>query len=134
METFSTFLGLEPAHLVFSASGQLSTTLQAKNTSTYEAFQAAKITEEYYERQRSESAFDAFYDQVLKENEGKIQPPVRPRHRKPPLRCDEGSDAQRFDSPKAYFHQQCHEVFDRRKEELKRGFQQKNFCKRRNAC
>ena len=49
---FSTFFGLKLAHLVFSASEQLSITLQNKDTTTQDANIAVNLAKAFYIRQR----------------------------------------------------------------------------------
>ena len=65
MDKFSTYFGLEPSCLVFSATEQLSITLQGTDTSLQQAVQAAKLAINYMERQRSDAAYDLFYSFVL---------------------------------------------------------------------
>jgi len=53
------------AHLLFGASEQLSHTLQSKQKSAENAFKVAGLAKAFYNRQRSDEAFDYFYDKVL---------------------------------------------------------------------
>ena len=71
MEKFSTFFGLKLAHLIFSASGQLSTTLQAKDTTAQNAFTAARLTQDFKTRQREHASFKTFYEAVVTEAKDK---------------------------------------------------------------
>ena len=80
MEKFSTFFGLKLAHLIFSASGQLSTTLQAKDTTAQNAFTAARLTQDFKTRQREHASFKTFYEAVVTEAKDKTEPPVLPRY------------------------------------------------------
>ena len=66
MATFSTFFGWKMAHLIFSASEQLSTTLQAKNATAQDAYTAVNLAKAFYDRQKDPPAFEAFYQQVIK--------------------------------------------------------------------
>ena len=61
MEKFLTFFGLKMADLVFSASEQLSTTLQAKNTTAQDAYTAVNLAKALYDRQRDPPATEALY-------------------------------------------------------------------------
>ena len=54
---FLLFFGLHLSHLVFSATEQLSLSLQGKDTTVQEAIQAFKLALSYLERQRSDDAF-----------------------------------------------------------------------------
>lgn len=67
METFELFFGLKLAHLLFSASEQFSTNLQAKDTSIYHATHGAQLLVSHYNSLRHDSQFNQFYDCVLKQ-------------------------------------------------------------------
>ena len=67
MDRFSTFFGLKLAYFVFSATEQVSTTLQYKDINVQEALTAVKSAQHFLETQRSDSTFDLFYDSVVKE-------------------------------------------------------------------
>ena len=129
MEKFSTFFGLKMAHLVFSASEQLSTNLQAKNTTAQDAYTAVNLSKAFYDRQRDPSAFEAFYQQVVKDAEGKTEPLTLPRYRKAPKRAHDISSGptHRFDSPADLFRQQCFQVMESFSGELTRRFEQKHL-------
>ena len=58
MESFETLFGLKLAHLIFSASEQFSTNLQAKDTSIQEATCGAGLLVTHYQSLRTESKFD----------------------------------------------------------------------------
>ena len=49
MEKFSTYFGLKLSHLVFSATEQLSLTLQGRDTTIQEAVQASKLAVHFIE-------------------------------------------------------------------------------------
>lgn len=114
MEKCSTFFGLKMAHLVFSASEQLSTTLEAKNTTAQDAYTAVNLANAFYERQRNSSAFQAFYQQVVKDAEGKTEPPTLHRYRKALRHADDVSSGptHRFNTPVDLFRQQYYEVME----------------------
>ena len=102
------------AHLVFSASEQLSTTSEAKTTTAKDAHTAVNLAKAFYDRQRDPSAFEAFHQQVPKDAKDKTEPPTLPRCRKAPKRADDVSSGpmHRFDSPADLFRQQYFEVME----------------------
>ena len=51
MDKFSTYLGLELSNLVFSATEQLSITLQGTSTSLQQVVQGAKLAVAYMDRE-----------------------------------------------------------------------------------
>jgi len=124
MDKFSTYYGLELSYLVFSATEQLSITLQGTDTSLQQAVQAAKLAITYMERQRSDGAYDSFYSHVLAKSKGLTDQPTLPRQRRLPRQIDSGSTAHQFDSLKSYFKKQYFEVLDVVTVELKHRFQQ----------
>ena len=126
MEKFCTFFGLHLSHLVFSATEQLSLSLQGKDTTVQDAIQASNLAINYLERQRSDEAFNRFYDRLVETSKELTSEPSLPRYSKRPRRVDDGESAHRFETPKAYFRQQYFELFDLARGELKRRFQQKN--------
>ena len=73
------------------------------------------------ERQRSDTAYDAFYSCVLAKSESLTE---LPRQRKSPRRIDGGSRAHHFDNPKFYFKKQYFEVLDVITSELKHRLHQ----------
>lgn len=62
LEKFSTYFGLKLSHFVFSVTEQLSITLQGKTTTLQKAKHTSQLTENYLRRQRSDTAFEAFYE------------------------------------------------------------------------
>lgn len=81
LEKFNTFLGLKLCYLVFSTSEQLSITLQGKDTTIQDAKGAAKLPMAFLERQRTESAYDEFYDRLVEQCHDLNDEPVLPgRH------------------------------------------------------
>ncbi len=78
LENFSTFFGLHLAYLIFSATEQLSLTLQSKNTTIQEVVMSSELAVAFLERQRSQSAFELFYDRVLKESRNLTSEPALP--------------------------------------------------------
>lgn len=94
---------------MFSATEQLSITLQGINTTIQEAVQASKLALNYFERQRKEERFEVFYDLVSKDF---TDEPALPRYRKRPKRIDVGEATHRFETPKDYFKQMYFEAID----------------------
>ena len=68
MQQFSTYFGLKLSYLIFSATEQLSITLQGKNTTIQEGVQEAVIAKSYLEKQRTVDVYDTFYSQVVGES------------------------------------------------------------------
>ena len=118
MDKFSTYFGLKLGYLVFSVTEQLSCTLQGKDTTAQEAIEAAKITECYLRKLRSDQEFNQFFEKVTKSSQDLTSEPVLPRKRKIPKRVDEGSDPHQYHSPKDYFRHQYFLALDEVANEL----------------
>uniref|UniRef100_A0A1X7UNH8 HAT C-terminal dimerisation domain-containing protein n=1 Tax=Amphimedon queenslandica TaxID=400682 RepID=A0A1X7UNH8_AMPQE len=99
-------------HLVFSATEQLSTTLQLKAITAEVSIQARDATMAYLQRQRCEDAFNIFYDFLFEEARDKTEEPKLPRHRRIPRRIDDGVSNYRHGTVKDYYRQQYFEVLD----------------------
>lgn len=112
MEKFCTFFGLHLSHLVFSATEQLSLNLQGIDTTVQETIQASNLALKYLERQRSDEAFNCFYDHLTETSKKLTSEPSLPQYTRYPRRIDDGEPAHRFETPKAYFQQQYFELFD----------------------
>lgn len=127
LEKFSTFFGLKFCFLVFSASEQLSITLQGKDTTIQEAKGAAQLTMAFLERQRTESAYDAFYDRVVEQCHDLTDEPVLPRRRNPPRRTANEAECYQPETPKDYYRQKYFEVLDVVSNEISRRFNQSDL-------
>ena len=128
MDRFSTFFGLKLAYLVFSATEEVSTTLQYKDINVQEALTAVKSAQHFLERQRSDSAFDLFYDSVVKEaTEKDLQQPTLPRQKRIPKRIDDNTQNHVYSTPKDFFRHQYYEVLDLLNEELVSRFDQPTY-------
>ena len=127
LQKFETYFALKLAHLVFSASEQLSKTLQGKETNVQDACDAAKATAEFYKRQRNPAAFDSFYQEVLAESEDKTDPPVLPRYRRKPKKIDDGEPEHRFTNVEDMYRQQYIAIMEAMVGELNRRFEQKDL-------
>ena len=103
MQSFRTFFGLKLSYLIFSATEQLSLSLQGKDTTIQEAIQAGTLAKHFLERQRTDTAFDSFYSLVLTECKNLTTDPALPRQRRPPKRIDSGTHGHVFSDPKSYF-------------------------------
>ena len=127
MEKFSTFFGLRLAHLIFSASEQLSITLQSKNVMVQEAMIAVNMAKQFYTRQRELSSFQPFFTSVVAESTGKTDPPLLLRYCRVPKRLDAGDENHMFQDPEEYYRQQYFQVMDSCYGELATRFEQKGF-------
>ena len=84
METFKIFWGLKLAHLIFSASEQLSTNLQAKNTLVFDGTQGARMLISHFKSLRDELKFNRYYEDIMQQSANVTDEPVLPRYRKTP--------------------------------------------------
>ena len=125
LQSFQTYFGLELAYILFGASESLSRSLQAVNSSQYEALTAVKLAKSFYQRQRTDGSFNLCYEKAV-ENAKKlhIDEPRLPRHRKQPKCYDQGSSPHVFTTPKEYFRQQYFEACDLMLGELDERFDQ----------
>ena len=69
---------------MFSLIERLSCTLQGKDTTIQEAVEAAKLTESYLHRLRSDEEYTKFYLKVLEASKDLNDEPVLPRKQKIP--------------------------------------------------
>ena len=119
MGKFKAFFGLK---LSFSATEQLSHTLQGKDTSLQQAVAAFQLAVSFLERQRTEEAFSSFYKSVLFESHDLTEKPVLPRQRRPPKRIDNGAAPHSFSNPESLYRQYYFEALDAVIQELKSRF------------
>ena len=119
---------LKLSNLVFSATEQVSITLQCKNTTIQEALSAAAMAESFLQQQRKDNSFEMFYSSVSQANEYNISDPVLPRYRRPPKRIDDGAPSHHFTSAKEYFRVQYFEVIDLLKGEISKRFSEKSLA------
>ena len=115
LEKFSTFFGLKLAYLVFVATEQLATTLQAKDMNAQVSIKAAK-------RYRNLDSFNTFFQAVVAESDGLTSKPALPHQRRVPKRIDDGACNHTYQSVEEYFRQQYYEVLDIMRSELKHRF------------
>mgnify|MGYP001796483804 CR=1 FL=1 len=76
LSKFETLFGLELGFAIFSASEQLSRTLQGKDTTLQEAMSAVTLAKSHFRRLRTEAEFNRFYDSCITFSEGKTDEPV----------------------------------------------------------
>ncbi len=125
MDKFSTYFGLKLSYLFFSATEQLSLTLQGRDTTMQEAVDSANLAIKFLQRQRNDDKFDRFYSRVVEDAKELTSKPVIPRYKRPPKPINEGSTmSHRFDDVESYFRQQYYEALDTASEELQKRFQQ----------
>ncbi len=127
MESFDTFFSLKLAYMVFSAAEQFSTNLQAKDTTVAEGTRGARLLRSHFTSLRSEAAFTAFYQHILKSSRGLTDEPVLPRYRKAPRRFDEGAQQHRYTSPEDRYRQAYFEVLDHAGGEIEKRFDQSDL-------
>ena len=127
MEKFSTFFGLKLGHLVFSITERLSGTLQGKDTTIQEAVEAAKPTESYLQRLRSDEEYAKFYQDVLQTSQNLTDEPVLPRKRNIPRRINDGADPHQYETPEEFHRQHYFQALDEVTSELSRRFDQQDI-------
>ena len=125
MDKFSTYFGIKLSYLLFSATEQLSMTLQGQDTTIQEAVSGAHLAIKFLENQRNDDKFDRFYSRIVEDSKELTTEPVLPRYKRPPRRFDEGStQGHRFEDAKCCFRQQYFEALDTASGELEKRFQQ----------
>ena len=127
MERFSTYYGLKLSFLVFSATEQLSKTLQSSSITAQEAYMAVAAAKRFLKRQRIESSFEYFYRTVVAESKDLTMPPTLPRQRRIPVRIDDGAPNHHFSTPEEHFREQYYEVHDLLTNELEHRHEQESF-------
>ena len=102
MEKFSAFFGLKLSHLIFSATEQLSITLQSRNTTMQEAVDSADLAIRFLQSQRDD-IFDRFYSRIVEDSKELTSEPTLPRYKRAPRRFDENStNTHRLDDAKTF--------------------------------
>jgi hypothetical protein len=122
LQLFSTFWGLKLCMLIFMPTEQLSRTLQKKDITVQEAINVALVTESFLQKQRSDSAFDSFYEAVVAASQNLTDEPVLPRKRKIPRRLDDRTPSHHPSTPTDLYRQKYFQVLDVVCEEIKRRF------------
>ena len=116
MEKFETFFGLRLSYLVFSATEEVSKTLQGHDLNAQDACRSVSQAVSFLTRQRSDAAFSGFYQTTISKSKSLTDPPKLSR-----------PDAVIFTSPESYFRKQYFEVLDLLISELERRFNQPCF-------
>ena len=113
LEKFSTFFGLRLGHLLFSASEETSKALQGKSTSIQEALSAVAVCRSFFQRQRTDEKFEAFYQATVELAEGhSIGQPQLPRNCRQPRRLDDGSQDHHHNTARDLYRQVYFEACD----------------------
>ena len=92
-----------------------------------EARDAALVTENFLQRQRTDTAFEDFYKAVIAASENLTDEPVLPRQRKLPRRIDDGAPSHHPSTPSEMYRQKYFEVLDIVCDEINRRFDQKDL-------
>lgn len=109
---------------MFGTAEQLSLTLQKRDISLQDACTAVEAAKSFYQRIRSESNFNKFYDESISlASNHSINLPVLPRYRRLPPRYENGSEQHRYVTPKDYHRHQYYEICDLLYGELNDRFQ-----------
>ena len=87
LENFSTLIGLKLEYVLFATAEEASKSLQAKDITLQEALSSVNLVLAFYRRQRTDEAFNSFYENVvLTAQDLHIGEPKLPRYRRPPAR------------------------------------------------
>lgn len=78
----------------------------------------------FLERQRTESAYDQFYDRVVEQCHDLNGEPVLPGRRNPPQRTGNEAECYQPETPKDYYRQKYYETLDVVFNEISRRFNQ----------
>ena len=127
MDSFDTIFGLKLAYLLFSACDQLSINLQAKDMTVQEAVRGAKLLVTHLQSLRTDTKFNAFYDELLHTSKDLTTEPSLPRRRKVPKRLDDGATAHVYLTPKDRHRHKYFETLELAAGEIERRFQQKDI-------
>uniref|UniRef100_H3A554 HAT C-terminal dimerisation domain-containing protein n=1 Tax=Latimeria chalumnae TaxID=7897 RepID=H3A554_LATCH len=121
LDKLDTFYGLCLSYLVFSATEQLSRTLQAVNTSLHNARNAVQLTSGNLQNRPAKHS-------TTEDARDLTAAPVLPRHHRPPIRIDEGEKKKNhtFQSPESFYRKQYYKLLDLLDNELAWRFEQKD--------
>ena len=112
LEKFSTHFRLKLGYNLFGTE-EVSRGLQAKDLSIQEAISSINLASAFYRRQRTDEAFDKFYDNSVETAQHlAICEPKLPRNRRPPAMIDAGSHPHHFSSPRDYYRQLYYQACD----------------------
>ena len=124
LERFSTFFGARLGLLVFGITEGLSSFLQSKDVSVGVALKQSECVLSFLMKERSDAAFDKFYEKIVLDSHDRTTEPSLPRQRRQPKRQDEDSTAHTFKSPKDFYRREYFNVFDTLISEICRRFNQ----------
>ena len=96
MTKFAGFFGLKFSMVIFSATEQLSVTLQSHDINAQQAISAVNAASQYFHRLRSDLFYDNFYKSVVEAATDLTDKPVLPRQKKIPRRHDQGAENHQF--------------------------------------
>ena len=112
MTKFAVFFGLKFSEMVFSATEQLSVTLQSHDINAQQATSAVTAVTQYFYRLRSDSSFNNFYGSVVEAAKELTDKPTLPRQKRIPRRHNDGAENHHYATPDEFFKQQYFEVLD----------------------
>lgn len=128
LQLFRYFFGLKFCSLLFNSTEQLSCTLQRKDITVQEARQATSVTKAYLQKQRSDDAFNRFFDNVVLESSNFTEEPTLPRKRKLPRRVDDGAASHQHLTPRDFYRQIYFQGLDIVITEISRRFDQNDIA------
>lgn len=128
MENFDTYFALHLAFLLFAAAEQLSTNLQAKDTTVQEAIHGSALYMSHLNSLRSETKFNQFYEKVIQDSSLLTEEPELPRQRKVPRRFDSGGAAHIYSTPKDRYRHAYFESLELAAGEVQRRFDQADLA------
>ncbi len=113
LEKFDTLFGLNLSYQLFSASEQVSLTLQKKNIAIHDALSAVEAVKNHFKILRTDEELDRFYSRAesLAEEHG-IDLPIFPRKRRRPRRYSSGSEPHTPYCPKLHYRKMYFEACD----------------------
>ncbi|CAF1145149.1 unnamed protein product [Didymodactylos carnosus] len=127
MNQFQYYFGLKLGNLIFSATEQVSCTIQRVDNCLQDVLYSVETVLKYFERIRNGEQFNQFYKQVIKEAKQLVNEPKLPRQRRAPKRYDEGSNPHTFNSSEDYFRNEYFEPIDIIINTLQKRFKQSTF-------
>ena len=113
--------------MIFGPTEHLSHTLQRNDTTVQEARSVALVTEAFLRKERTDDAFDWFYEAVLTASKDLTDEPVPPRRCKLPQHFDSGASSFQLATPRDLYHLKYFEALDTLCEEIRRQFDHNNL-------
>ena len=128
LQTFECLFGMMLSERFFGITDSLSSSLQGKNVTTFDAKNAAETVSKKLLSPRSDTEFDLFWtNNTSRAQELQLSEPSLPCVCRVPRRFNSGSDPHLFSSPKEYYKKAYFELADTLNEELNKRFSQKNY-------